>query len=392
MKRENKKIVFDLIPTQPSGGTKFHGGGEYAKVVFKRLVSYRNKSEIVCLYKKGFPLDDDIAGLIHDYHLESVGVESIRSVETVLAAAQADKFYSALPGYGRINLPALEIIYTIHGLRPIEMPTDLFEVKYATNLREILIYIFKNLFRRRYITLKKKQFLQLLGPANNFKIITPSIHTKYSLLNSFPKLKDRQIYVLHSPRVETSPATDKQALQKLSLKRNEFFLLLNANRWVKNAYRAIRAFDQLYSAFPEFSKKLLVMGAEGKKLDRKIVNREKFVFQGYVDREILEMFYRDCYGLVYPTLNEGFGYPPLECMKYGKPVICSAISAVTEVCQDGVIYFNPFSIEEIKSRILQLEYEPGMYEEYSRKGLEISRRMAIKQNQMLDKLVEIILE
>ena len=87
-------IVFDLIPTQYSGAVKFHGGGEYAKVVFKHLVKNKKDTEIVCLYKKGFPLDDDIAGLIQDYHRESIGVESIRSVETVLAAARVNKFYS----------------------------------------------------------------------------------------------------------------------------------------------------------------------------------------------------------------------------------------------------------------------------------------------------------
>ncbi len=391
MKRVNKKIVFDLIPTQFSGGTKYHGGGEYTKVVFKRLVKNKKDAEIICLCEKNKNLDETILEIIRDYHLESIVAESKMSVETVLATARADKFYSALPDYGMINLPELEIIYTIHGLRAIEMPTDLVEIKYAGSLTDYAKYIYKNLCRKKYLAAKKKHFMQLLGSADNIKIITVSLHTKYALLNIIPNLNEKQITMLHSPRVENIPAADKGTLQKLSLKKKEFFLLLNADRWRKNAYRAIRAFDQLYSEHPEFSKKLLVLGAGDRKVPGKIINKGKFVFQGYVDTELLEMFYKDCYCLVYPTLNEGFGYPPLECMKYGTPAICSAITSVAEICQDGVIYFNPFSIEEMKNRILQIEYESGMYEKYSRKGLEVSGEIAKKQDQMLDKLVEIIL-
>jgi len=56
------------------------------------------------------------------------------------------------------------------------------------------------------------------------------------------------------------------------------------------------------------------------------------------------------------------------------------------------IYFNPFSIEEMKNRVLQLIFEPGIYERYSQRGIEVSKQVAIKQDQMLDKLIDIILK
>ena len=54
-------------------------------------------------------------------------------------------------------------------------------------------------------------------------------------------------------------------------------------------------------------------------------------------------------------MNEGFGYPPLEAMKYGVPVITSSFASIPEVCSDAVLYTNPYSVEEIGIRILQLE-------------------------------------
>ena len=62
-----------------------------------------------------------------------------------------------------------------------------------------------------------------------------------------------------------------------------------------------------------------------------------------------------------------------------------------ECCRHLYPYFNPFSGEEIKNRILQLVFEPDIYERYSRRGIEIAKKVAIKQDQMLDKLINIIL-
>jgi glycosyltransferase involved in cell wall biosynthesis len=40
--------------------------------------------------------------------------------------------------------------------------------------------------------------------------------------------------------------------------------------------------------------------------------------------------------LVYPSVYEGFGLPPLEAMSVGTPVVTTEVPAITEVCSDGV--------------------------------------------------------
>ncbi len=83
-----------------------------------------------------------------------------------------------------------------------------------------------------------------------------------------------------------------------------------------------------------------------------IHRQERYVCLGYVEAGILENLYRYCDLFLYPSLNEGFGMPPLEAMKYGKTCIVSGVTSLPEICGDAVYYCNPYDIDEIKNRLL----------------------------------------
>ena len=118
-------------------------------------------------------------------------------------------------------------------------------------------------------------------------------------------------------------------------------------------------------------------------------NPDRFVFLGYVDDDVLEQLYTDAYLFVYPSLNEGFGYPPIEAMRYGVPVIASPLSSMAEICGAGCLYFDPFSVEEIMNRMLMM-MQPEIYQEYSCKGQEQYKRVLEKQQKDLDELIDYI--
>jgi len=46
------KILFDLLAAQPIADTQYHGGGEYAKVVFRRLLELAGENKVVGAVKK----------------------------------------------------------------------------------------------------------------------------------------------------------------------------------------------------------------------------------------------------------------------------------------------------------------------------------------------------
>jgi glycosyltransferase involved in cell wall biosynthesis len=228
------------------------------------------------------------------------------------------------------------------------------------------------------------------------EITVPSNHTKYSLLGNFPALNPGQIKILYSPIKELPPASEtrhkSQRPDKYSVQSRDFFLVTSARRWVKNAYRAVKAFDELFSTFEGIEKKVLVLGVhENSRLGRGLANPDRFVFRGYVPAEDLNLLYRQAFAFVYPTLNEGFGYPPLESMRYGTPVLAAATSAVTEICGDAVLYFNPLDEGEIKNRALSILFDEEIWKRYSKKGRQRFEMIKERQEHMLDELCDLIL-
>jgi glycosyltransferase involved in cell wall biosynthesis len=72
---------------------------------------------------------------------------------------------------------------------------------------------------------------------------------------------------------------------------------------------------------------------------------------GNVDDEVLPALYSGAAGFVYPSIYEGFGLPPLEAMACGCPVAVSDIPAHREVCGRPAAYFDPFTPEDLSSKL-----------------------------------------
>ncbi len=92
--------------------------------------------------------------------------------------------------------------------------------------------------------------------------------------------------------------------------------------------------------------KLKIVSASGsyeKYLRRLMIENDladRVEIKGFVSKEELERLYENCTALLYPSLWEGFGIPPLEAMRYGKPVIVSDIKVFKEIFGDAVIYVD----------------------------------------------------
>lgn len=216
-------------------------------------------------------------------------------------------------------------------------------------------------------------------------MITVSEHSRFALLSFFPEMSDERIRVFYSPNTSRS----KKMERKVNVYR--YFLAVSGNRWEKNNLRAIIAFDCLVSdgRLPE-DVKMIVTGTKGDNFKYHIQNPGHFKFPGYVDDDVLERLYSKAYLFVYPSLNEGFGYPPIEAMRYGVPVIASPLSSMAEVCGGGVLYFNPFCIEEIMNRKLMI-MKPDIYREYSEKAIKQHNFIMERQIRDLDGIIDYII-
>jgi glycosyltransferase involved in cell wall biosynthesis len=124
------------------------------------------------------------------------------------------------------------------------------------------------------------------------------------------------------------------------------FLLYPANAWPhKNHERLFEAFALLRRSRPDLRLVLTGSGHEKTALPAGVET------VGRVGDDELVGLYRSASALVFPSLYEGFGAPPLEAMACGCPVACSTAGALPEVVGDAAALFDPDSAEAIADGI-----------------------------------------
>jgi len=387
-----EKILFDLEAMQPLGINIYDGGAEYTRTILNKLLECNlDENRLIFCMNPSKQIDNSILDRISGMKYLIEKVSSHQDLEQIIKNHGVERFYSAIPyRYKGVNFGQAKVVMTIHGLRALELPTDRFEVKYSRNLSDLLKSYLKLFLRGMYMKRLFREYRGLVRNPGLQQIIAVSNHTKYSLIQHFPELINTAIKVLYSPlKIATDPVKP-HFWEDLQMTSQEYFLIVSGGRWTKNAFRAVRAFDELFSDFQETEKMVVITGMGSGIRGWKLRHPERFMFLGYIEDAYLEYLYQNAYALVFPTLNEGFGYPPLECMKYGIPVIASAITSITEVCGAIPLYFNPYSIPELKNRILHLLHDPGLYEKKSIEGRNHAESIRTKQDLDLDSLIKTI--
>lgn len=373
------RLLFDLRATQPDGLTKRHGGGIYGEIVFFRMLEMGCRFSAV--YDSRIWLNPKVKAACEQYkvklydYAESTlnDIVSRNHIERIYSPVFNDKLYTV----------SCEVYYTLHGLRWVELPADWYILKYSFSISDFIKLCIKKLLPRRWMNNKIRKALPMLRQ-KNFHFITVSNHSKYSILSYFPFLDGNQIKVFYSP----DTTSDKQ---RLISSLGNYYLIVSGNRWEKNSLRAIIALDALFEDGRIRDKEVVVTGLNSPAFHYKLKHPDHFHFVGYVNDEKLNELYANCFSLVYPSLNEGFGYPPLEAMRYKKPVLASPYTSIAEVCSNGAMYFNPYDLYEIKSRILALE-DNSIYHYQSYLAFERYNEIRNRQDKDLESLIHFITE
>ena len=99
------------------------------------------------------------------------------------------------------------------------------------------------------------------------------------------------------------------------------------------------------------------------------------ILTGFVPDEELVILYSNTNALVYPSLYEGFGIPPLEAMQCGAPVITSNVTSLPEVVGDAGIQISPDDVEGLKNAMLQC-LDETFVSEMRKKSLERAKEFS----------------
>lgn len=373
-----RKLLFDLKATQPNISGKRHGGGRYAEIVFFRMVELNVKFS--CFYDSSKWINPEIKRICKERAIPLYDICG-DTIENIIKQNKIDRLYSALP-YDYAKLTCCEVFGTIHGMRELETPFDNYFYRYKNSFKAILKFTLKKIFKNIYLWHKRKLYVDRYI-MSSFHFVTVSEHSYYALLSYFPKMRSKDLKVFYSPN--TSLETDARCKKSDEC----YFLLVSGNRWEKNNLRAIIAFDRLISNRLLKDVRMKITGANANNFRYKVKNPGSFDFLGYVSDEELNSLYSNAYLFVYPSLNEGFGYPPMEAMKYKVPVIASPFTSMAEICDSGALYFNPLLIEEIMGRMLMM-MDKDRYTEYSERGYKQYLKIKQRQERDLDLLIEYI--
>lgn len=372
------KIFFNLECTQPSSAAKRHGGGIYGEIVLRRIAA--RGLPVAAYYDSSRWLNPEIKALARECPSLELVDRHGRALQEVLDSTGADVVFSPIFSSEADALRCPRHVNVMHGLRNLELKYDSHCTRYGRDkgLRDRL----RMMVCRLAPGMMRKRFRQQLGRTLAHDFVVVSDHTAHAVKVWYPELADRDVRVFYSPcTVREDAAAAPEAKEK-------YFLMVSGNRWEKNFIRAAMALEQLFDNGQLEGVNVKVTGLKSlRDVDYRFRHPDRFQALGYVDDDELGRLYSGAYAFLYPTINEGFGYPPLEAMSAGVPVAASAVCSIPEVCGDAALYFNPYDVAEIANRALQLT-DQATRQRLARAGRDRFALIKARQDADLDLLID----
>jgi len=210
-------------------------------------------------------------------------------------------------------------------------------------------------------------------------IITVSKCTTVDLKRNFniPVSKVRMIY----PGIDNIFKARKDYLRCSNIRRRYnlpiHYILYVGNIEPKKNIRTLLCVQKKLSE-KGLQHKLVIVGkrswknkAELKEISREIIS-DNVIWTKYVDRNDLPCIYQMADLFIFPSLYEGFGFPPLEAMACGTPVISTSRGALNETVSNAAIVVEPYSIGQIIRAAISIITDSSLRKKHIDLGLKQS--------------------
>jgi glycosyltransferase involved in cell wall biosynthesis len=228
-------------------------------------------------------------------------------------------------------------------------------------------------------------------------VITVSAFSKAELVKFMGQRFKKKIKII----LNGVTSFDNTSIAQLEGPKN-YFLFVGNIKPHKNLKNAILAFKSFCIDNPDENYRFKIVGQKSgfinadQEVETLLFNdlllRDRVDFTGFVADADLKNIYQNAYCLIFPSLYEGFGLPPLESMLVGTPAIISNRASMPELCGNAVLYFDPENINSIKNKITEIVTNKALYEKLSMLGVVQAKRYtwkdaALKHLGLLDKLI-----
>jgi glycosyltransferase involved in cell wall biosynthesis len=246
----------------------------------------------------------------------------------------------------RVRLPAPVDVW--HATYPL--PITVRRARKITTIHDLIP------LRLPWATRDDKAFFDKLvrhALASSDLVLTDSESARDDLCALYRPRNVRVVYPAVLPR-QVDPPRELlvKQLALYGLRPQGYFLFVGAIEPRKNLGRLCQALQLLGPRFP-----LVVAGPRGEQSAEELryapplLARNRLVLLDHVPRQHLAALYAGALFLVFPSLYEGFGLPPVEAMAHGCPVLAARTSSLPEVCGDAALYLDPYDVEDMAEKV-----------------------------------------
>lgn len=183
--------------------------------------------------------------------------------------------------------------------------------------------------RLRHMLLWPRSFVE-----NAAQVITVSEHTKTDVEELYNSASDNITAIYPGIPEQPIPAGVKSVPAR-------YFLSVATIEPRKNIDTLLDAFVRVREEYSDIE--LIVAGGAGWKSSQSIQRMKKqegVQYIGYITAEQKQHLYENALGFVYPSVYEGFGFPPVEAQRAGTPVLVGQHSSLPEVLGDSAVYID----------------------------------------------------
>jgi len=224
------------------------------------------------------------------------------------------------------------------------------------------------------------------------KMIAVSESTKDDLVKIYGINSDKIKVIYSGVSLDSGIWNSESGILKVRKKYNlpeKYILYLGTLEPRKNIIGLIKAFEKLKTSpgpslsGGEFEKlKLVIAGSKGwlyKDIFKIVENspaKNDIIFTGFIDDKDKAILYNQAELFVYPSFYEGFGFPPLEAMACGTPVITSNFSSLPEAVENAAITINPYNLDELYKAMKMVLNDDKLKNILIKKGLEQTKKFS----------------
>lgn len=233
--------------------------------------------------------------------------------------------------------------------------------------------------KKSHLSFYKRNTPKFLAKAKS--VATVSEFSKKDILAAY-NADPEKIDVVYSASKEIfSPVSDedKAATKNKYTGGKEYFVYAGAIHPRKNLMNLLKAFS-VFKKRMQSNMKLVLAGRLAWKYESFSENLKSYKYRGdviltgYVPEEELVKIIGSAYGLVYPSLLEGFGVPVLEAMQCDVPVITSSASSMQEIAGEAALYVAPDDHTDIADKMMLLYKDEKLRNELIRKGQLVAKQ------------------